>query len=556
MTKRIFRAICAVSLAVLLAGLALVMQAMYGYFSRVQLSQLRAEAELAAHLLSREGDACFADLDVLPGRVTWVAGDGSVLYDSELDPAAMENHLQREEIQQALETGTGVCTRFSATRIEETLYCAKRLPDGTVVRLSGRHASLLMLLAGMSQVLALVILTSVGLSAWLAHHVSKRIVRPLNGLNLEKPLSGENYAELRPLLGRIDLQQRQLAARDSELRRQQREFDAVAKNMTEGLVLMSEGCNVLTMNPAAARILGLPRPYVGVNFLTLGGVQAFAGTVEQALAGTHGELRTELGSNIYQIDASPVRSGEAVTGAVVLMFDVTEKQQLEQQRREFTANISHELKTPLHAISGYAELLQAGLAAPEDVPAFGGKIREQSARMIRLVEDILKLARLDEGGGALRCGSASLYGAADAAVRSLRDTADAAGITLTLTGEACTVSGDAQLLDAIVTNLVSNAVKYNRPGGRVTVSVKSDDGAAVLTVADTGIGIPQAHQARIFERFYRVDKSHSKAVGGTGLGLAIVKHASRILGAQITLHSTEGLGSTFTVRFPAPQDDG
>lgn len=555
MTKRIFRAICAVSLTVLLASLAIVMQALYGYFARVQLAQLHAETALTAELIGREGIGYLDGIEGLQSRVTWIDADGKVLYDTDRACAEMENHLQREEIQQALKTGTGEATRYSATLMEQTVYCAKRLPDGTVVRMSATRASLVTLVAGMSRMLLVVILVAVSLCAWLASYLSRRIVRPLNELNLSEPLSGENYEELRPLLGRIDSQQRQLAARDAELRRRQREFDAIADNMAEGLVLMNDRCNVLTMNPSAARILGLARPYLGVNFTTLNGAQALCDTVASALAGEHAELTVTLGGGVYQIDISPVRSGEQITGAVVLMFNVTEKWQLEQQRREFTANISHELKTPLHAISGYAELLKTGLAAPADVAGFGEKIYEQSGRMIRLIEDILNLSRLDEGSAELRREQVALYDVAGEAVHALEGAAKAAGVTLMLTGENCTVTGDRRLLETIVTNLVTNAVKYNQPGGAVAVTVKNDGGAAVLTVSDTGIGIPQANQARIFERFYRVDKSHSKAVGGTGLGLAIVKHAVMVLGGRIELKSTEGLGSTFTVRFPRPQTD-
>ena len=550
MTKRIFQSICLVALAVFLASMSLIMGALYTYFSQTQHTQLRNQTALAAQAVAHEGLDYLQELDLGDCRVTWIDTDGTVIYDSVTSSGSMENHLEREEIREALASGRGESTRYSSTLMEQTVYAAQRLPDGTVLRLSIAQHSVLTLLIAMSRSICLVILVAVVLSLWLAHRLSRFIVQPLNQLNLDDPLSNVEYDELRPLLNRIDTQQLQLKGQETQLKRKQREFDTITTHMNEGLVLMNETCNVLTMNPAAARIMGLVRPYVGVNFLTLNHADVLEALLNTALDGTHAEDIVTLPLGDYQINASPVKSGGKVSGVVLLMFDITQKRRAEAQRREFTANVSHELKTPLHSISGCAELLKSGMVRPEDVTGFSEKIYTEAQRMVHLVDDILKLSRLDEGAGSMNREQTDLYQLAQDAVQELQSAAQRAGITLTLTGESCPLEGFPQLLSGIVTNLCTNAIKYNHPGGKAEVSLKNGPDAITLTVTDTGIGIPPEHQERIFERFYRVDKSHSKAVGGTGLGLSIVKHAVLIHNAKIDLRSMEGLGTTITVRFP------
>ena len=549
MTKRIFRSICLVALVVLVATLSLIMGLTYRYYSQLQQKQLRTETALVSQAVEVGGLSYLQNLKGSDCRITWINADGEVLFDSSKGSEPMENHLQREEIRQALETGYGESTRFSDTLLEQSVYAAQRLSDGTVLRLSFRQQTVFNLIFSLARSMALVILVALALAMWLARRLASLVVRPLNELNLDDP-NHHTYKELEPILERMDAQRIQLQGRTRELKRKQREFDAVAAQMAEGMVLMNERCHVLTMNPAAARIMSMVRPMVGINFLDLKEAPPLKATLDQALSDQRGSTLVQLKSGIYQATASPVRSGGQVTGVVLLMVDVTEKQQLEQQRREFTANVSHELKTPLHAISGYAELLKSGMVAQQDVGGFSDRIYLESQRMIRLVEDILKLSRLDEGSGNYTLEPVDLSSIVAAALPELESVATRRSVTLSYQGEPAMVSGVPHLLTAIATNLISNAIKYNRAEGKVMITVENTPEGAVLTVADTGIGIPEDHRERIFQRFYRVDKSHSKAVGGTGLGLSIVKHAAQIHGAAVELESRENKGTTIKIRFP------
>ena len=550
MTQKIFRPICLACLAVFLSSLVLIMGALYGYFSRTQLRQLQVETALAAQGVSRDGADYFDRLDVSGLRFTWIAADGSVLYDSASDSSAMENHLEREEIQQALSTGTGTSTRYSSTLLERLLYAAQRLPDGTVLRLASSQYSVVTITLGTLQPILLVAVIAVVLALVLASRLSKRLVRPLNELDLDDPLSNDCADELAPLLRRIDSQQRQLRAQQSQLRQRREEFTAVTNNMSEGLLLLSAKGAVLSINPAAARLLGTDKDCVGQDLLSVNRSLELQNLIAQARAGRRAEAVLPLAAGSYQIDANPVVSDGAVSGVAVLMFDVTERESAEQMRREFTANVSHELKTPLHSISGCAELLLNGMVKSEDVERFSRQIYTEAQRMITLVDDIIRLSRLDEGAEGMQWETVDLFSLAEDTVRRLSSTAQGADVSLTLTGEDVSIRGIPQLLEGIVYNLCDNAIKYNRPGGSVTVNVRRVPGYVQLSVADTGIGIPPEHQGRVFERFYRVDKSHSKEVGGTGLGLSIVKHAARIHNAQLDLRSTPGEGTTITVRFP------
>ena len=550
MTKRIFRAISLAAFAVLFASLSLIMGFLYTYFTKVQQSQLRSETALTAHAVANEGSGYFDQLDNPGCRITWIAADGTVLYDSASQPAQMENHMAREEFRQALDSGYGESIRYSSTLMERSLYCAQRLPDGTVLRLSMSQNSILTLVLGMAQPICVIVVIAIVLSLILASRSAKRIVKPLNELNLDNPLSNEDYDELSPLLRRIDSQQKQLRYQAQELTRKKTEFDAVTGSMSEGLVLLNGKGLILSMNPAAAGQLSLSLRQTGKDFLSIvcnSGVQE---TVRTALFGQHAEKTVQLSNGNYQVDASPVLTEGTVSGVVLLLIDVTEKLKAESLRREFTANVSHELKTPLHAISGYAELLKSGMVQPEDVPQFSEKIYGETQRLIQLVEDIIRLSRLDEGSEDLKPEPVDLYALAAEVMGNQQDQAAQAQLTLSLEGQHATISGFPQQLLAIISNLCSNAIKYNRPGGWVRVSVVESDTAVSLSVADSGIGIPAQHQQRVFERFYRVDKSHSKAVGGTGLGLSIVKHAALLHHAKVELVSTPGEGTTVTVRFP------
>ena len=449
MTKRIFRGLCCVALAVFLASLVFIMAVLYGYFSRVQQTQLGMQTQLAAQGVARCGADYFDGLDARDYRVTWVDADGGVLYDSGADASSMEGHLDRPEIRQALADGHGESRRLSATLTERMLYAAQRLPDGTVLRLAIAQSSIFAMLLGAGQGLAAVLLLALALSVFLARRLSRRIVQPLDQIDLDAPLESEAYPELTPLLHRLDAQQRQLHAQNAQLE-----------------------------------------------------------------------------------------------------LDMAERAEAEAMRRQFTANVSHELKTPLHVISGYAELIENGMVQPEDVRPFAGRIRDEAQLMVKLVEDVIRLSHLDEGARDMQFERTDLAAAARQAAESLADEAEKAGVSVSFSGEPLYVEGIPSLLHSIVFDLCENGIKYNHRGGSVTVSVKPEDGAAVLTVSDDGVGIPPEQQEHVFERFYRGDSSRCKSIPGTGLGLSIVKHAALVHGAQIALTSTPGQGTTVTVRFP------
>ncbi len=550
MTKRIFRSICLVAMSVFLACVLLFMGVLFDYFSDVQQSQLRMQTALAAQGVGHEGSGYFDGLDTQNYRITWIDADGTVLYDNRSNTTEMENHLQREEVKEALYLGVGESVRYSNTLLERSLYCAQRLPDGTVLRLSVGQNAPLTLLLGMMQPLWIIFGIALVLSLVLASRLSKKIVQPLNELDLDDPLSNDGYDELSPLLRRLSVQQQQIRQQRSALLQKQQEFEAVTTGMTEGIVLLNRQHTILSINPAAQRLLGADGSCVGEGLLSVNRSPELQELLEKADCGAHVEKILALGESNYQLDVSPIHTDGVVSGMVLLLLDVTEKQKIEQLRREFTANVSHELKTPLQTISGCAELLSHGMVKPEDVGKFSTQIYNDARRMIHLVEDILKLSHLDEGAEDMKREAVDLYALAQETVAGLRPLAQAAGVRVTLDGESAVICGVPQLLQAILYNLCDNAIKYNRQGGHVAVSVQPEAHAVRLVVSDTGIGIPPEHQERIFERFYRVDKSHSKEIGGTGLGLSIVKHAARLHSAEVSLASDPGKGTTITVSFP------
>lgn len=550
MTKRIFRSICFVAIAVFLASLILIMGVLYSYFSGMQQRQLQMQLELAAQGVTNEETAYFSDLTVRDYRITWIDTDGTVLYDSDALSSDMENHLEREEIKEALATGYGESKRYSATLMDRSLYAAQRLEDGTVLRLSIAQSSILTLVLGMAQPISIVIVLAVVLSVVLAVRLSKSIVKPLNEIDLNHPLSNEGYDELAPLLRRIDGQQKQLRGQKTRLEQKQAELDTIIGSMSEGMVLLNERGKIVSINPAAMRLLGTSWNCVGTDMLTVSRNLDLHDILSRALQGQSEVQTVSLEAGKYQISASPIMSEEKVVGAALCFFDVTEKEKAEQMRREFTSNVSHELKTPLHSISGYAELLQNDMVKQEDIVPFAGKIYREAQRMTSLVEDILSLSHLDEGAEDMEWTEVKLYELASKAIAGLEAEAKAAKVTVSLSGEDCRLHGIPQLLHSIIYNLCGNAIKYNKVGGEVKVSVEKQDAGALLTVSDTGIGIPPQEQERIFERFYRVDKSRSKEVGGTGLGLSIVKHAVLIHHGTIKVDSEIGKGTTITVRLP------
>ena len=549
MTKKIFQSILLVAGCVLLASLLIIVGFLYDYFGGVEKNQLRDELSLAAAAVEDGGTDYLSQLTADRYRLTWIAADGSVLYDTKTNAESLENHASRAEVSQALATGTGESTRYSSTLMEKTMYYAQRLDDGTVLRISISRATVGMIAVGMIQPLLIVLIVALILSGLLARRLSRRIVDPLNSLDLEHPLDNDAYEELSPLLKRIHHQHVEIQTQLRELREKTDEFTQITGSMREGLVLLDEHGSILSINAAAQALFGADAQCVGRDFLTIERSHEISAAIQAAAADGHSEVRAERAGRVYQFDISRITSDGKFLGTVILAFDITEQEFAERNRREFTANVSHELKTPLQGIIGSAELIENGMVKPGDLPRFVGHIHAEAARLVTLIDDIIRLSQLDEGD-AMPTEPVDLLAVSQEAAENLHDAAAARNVTVSVTGQPAVLPGVRRLIYEIVYNLCDNAIKYNRDGGRVDVTVAADAGGSSITVADTGIGIAPEHQARVFERFYRVDKSHSKASGGTGLGLSIVKHAMQLHHGRIELESTPGTGTTIRAIFP------
>ena len=549
MTKKIFQSILLVAGCVLLASLLIIMGFLYDYFGGVEENQLRDELSLAAAAVEDGGTDYLSRLTADRCRLTWIAADGSVLYDTRTDAESLENHASRAEVSQALATGIGESTRYSSTLMEKTMYYAQRLDDGTVLRISISRATVGMIAVGMIQPLLIVLIVALILSGLLARRLSRRIVDPLNSLDLEHPLDNDAYEELSPLLKRIHHQHVEIQTQLRELREKTDEFTQITGSMREGLVLLDEHGSILSINAAAQALFGADAQCVGRDFLTIERSHEISAAIQAAAADGHSEVRAERAGRVYQFDISRITSDGKFLGTVILAFDITEQEFAERNRREFTANVSHELKTPLQGIIGSAELIENGMVKPEDLPRFVGHIHAEAARLVTLIDDIIRLSQLDEGD-AMPTEPVDLLAVSQEAAENLHDAAAARDVTLSVTGRPVVMPGVRRLIYEIVYNLCDNAIKYNVDGGRVDIAVASGTDGSSITVADTGIGIAPEHQSRVFERFYRVDKSHSKASGGTGLGLSIVKHAVQYHHGRIELESTPGAGTTIRVVFP------
>ena len=560
MTKKIFKSILSVALVILLSSLVMIIGVLYDYFRGVQKNQLRTELAFAAEGVEDGGISYLEGLNDDSCRITLVGEDGTVMYDSVESADKMENHADREEIKEAREYGTGEASRYSSTLTEQTIYISKLLSDGSVLRVSVSYATVPALVFGMLQPLIVVLLLAFILSSVLAHRLSEKIAEPLSAIDLDKPLENNTYDELAPVLNHIEKQHRQIARQMFDLDRSRSEFEAVTHNMKEGLVLTSEKGEIISINPAAASFFLGVKPdsaefyehekgCIGKDFLTLDRSRETHELIERAQANGEAETRVSRWGREYQLNASRVLSDNKFTGIVLLIFDVTDKVFAERNRREFTANVSHELKTPLQSIMGSAELIENGLVKPEDMKEFSDRIYKEAARLLTLIEDIIRLSQLDENVE-LAWENLDIAKMASDTAALLRDTAEKKNVKINLDCEQTEIYGVRQLYSEILYNLCENAIKYNKDGGSVTVSVHQKNGGIELTVSDTGIGIPPEHQSRVFERFYRVDKSHSKATGGTGLGLSIVKHAVQYLGGKIDLTSRVGESTKITVFFP------
>lgn len=558
MSKKIFRSILAVAAAVLLANLVIILGCLYRYFGDVQANQLKDELRLAAYAVEANG---LAYLEKLTGhdsrytwmpeyRLTWIAADGTVLFDTNESAKDMVNHGDRLEVQEALSAGESSSVRYSDTWARRTLYYARALDDGTVLRISIRQATAPALALAMLWPILLIGIFAALLSSVLASRMAKRIVQPLNALNLDHPLENDAYEELYPLLRRIQQQRGQINAQVQELRTRADEFEQIIGSMNEGLIVLDQKGTIICINPAAQRLFGTDRSCVRKDFLTVDRSHEMSQAILTALENGRSETRTERNGRKIQFDISRIESDSTVIGTVLLAFDVTEQAFAERARREFTANVSHELKTPLQSIMGSAELLENGLVRPEDVPQFTGTIRKESARLVALVDDIIHLSQLDEGIAPERAAVDLLETAEDAA-SVLRNYAWERGIHISVTGDHVQVDGVRSFLHEMIYNLCENAIKYNVDEGSVEIAVSIGKQGPEVTVKDTGIGIPPEYQSRVFERFFRVDKSRSKASGGTGLGLSIAKHIAQYHNAKIMLQSEMGVGTAVTVTFAA-----
>ena len=544
MTSKIFRSTVFVAVLVLLCSLSVILGVLYNHFTDVQVQQLKDELSLAVTGTEQYGNAFLENVEADRFRVTWIDADGTVLFDTQADQTVMENHADREEIVEALEHGSGSAVRNSSTMTEQTYYEARRLYDGTVLRVSTNQASAWALMIDLLWPIVLIAVLAIGLSLLLARRMAKNIVGPLNRLDLERPLSNDTYEELSPLLRRINHQHLQIDEQMRKLRRKTDEFIQITSHMQEGLVVLDKETNIRSINSAALRIFRAEEKCVGTGFFQINRSNDLRQALNDALDHGHGSAIREFDGRIYRFDMSRIRSDGRLLGAVMLAVDVTESENAEKMRREFSANVSHELKTPLQGIIGSAELLESGMVEPEDAPRFVGHIRREASRLVNLIEDIIRLSQLDEGMS-LPTEAVDVLALSQEVRSILLPSARERNVTISVSGGGFSVVGVRRMLHEMVYNLCENAIKYNVPDGSVRIHVENNR----LTVSDTGIGIPMEHQERIFERFYRVDKSHSKATGGTGLGLSIVKHAAAYHNAKISLDSAPGKGTTIIIQF-------
>lgn len=550
MTKKIFHSILLVACTVLLACYLVILTSLNDYFTSLRKSQLKTQLSFASTAVEDEGIEYLKNLENGEYRLTLIDTDGTVLYDTNADAATMENHSDRREFQEAFLSGYGESHRYSRTLTEQTYYFAKKLSDDRVLRISTSQVTIVSLLLGMLQPLLVITFLAILLSVFLARRASRNLVRPLNNLDLNDPLSNDVYEELSPLLRHMAQQNKQIALQMDELSRSQNEFNAITSNMSEGLIVLNKDGVVVSLNTAARKIFEAEEDSIGRDFLTIDRTPEISRAIKETLSGKKQELEYEKNGRNYDLCINQIVEKDEVIGVLLLAIDNTEKIQAEQNRREFTANVSHELKTPLQSIIGSADLIESGLVKPEDMPRFIGHIKTDAARLVSLVSDIIRLSQLDENTEMNR-ENVDALSVAKEALEMVGPIAESRNISLTIKGEPAPLNSVHKLLYDIIYNLCDNAVKYNKEGGFVKVDVKTAGDKVQVAVSDNGVGIAPADQSRVFERFYRVDKSHSRESGGTGLGLSIVKHAVAYLKGSISLESTLGKGTTITVSFPA-----
>lgn len=549
MTKKIFRSVMIASSLLILITLTLITFYLYEYFTGIQETQLRDELSLAKSGVENLGESYLETLRPVNYRITHVDKTGTVLYDTKKNASKMKNHADRKEIKTALLTGASTSERYSETLMEETIYFAEKLSDGTVLRISVSRNTVISLIIGMLQPVMVIFITVMILMSLLAKKISENLVRPLNTLNLDKPLENEAYEELAPLLERINKQHKQIESQIKELKQRKEEFDEITGNMKEGLVLLNLDGKILSINNAARKLFNTDKNAVGKNFLTIERNLDILNAIKRAEERGHSEMMTDIKNRAYQFDISRTLNDDGVHGTAILILDRTEQASAEKNRREFTANVSHELKTPLQSIMGRAELMEKGIVKKEDIPRFISDIRFETARLVRMIDEIIGLSFLDEKKD-MPVENTDVYRIIEEICTNLKEETQKKHITLNLSGTHVTFTSIKRLIFEISSNLINNAVKYNKENGKVDVEISEDEQNAYIVVSDTGIGIPVEEQKRIFERFYRVDKSHSKATGGTGLGLSIVKHAVETLSGNIRIYSRPNLGTRIKITLP------
>lgn len=546
MTKKIFRTTLSASLGIVLVTILMIMGFLYNYFNHIQREQLRTQTALASQGISFEGKDYFENLKTSNVRITWVDNKGQVLYDTQSDAKHMKNHANRQEIKEAIKSGYGESTRWSATLTEKSIYAAQRLNNGTIVRLSVAQQTIFYLLLGMISPLAIIILLAIILSVLIARYIAKKVSEPLNNIDLDHPLSNDSYEEITPLLRRLDSHQAKIQHQKLLLQKRQKEFDTIISKIKEGMILLDDQARIVSINAEALKLFQINDDWHGRFMMEVSRDLTLKDLIDQGLKGKKKEANIGIENNHYRVLVRPTTDNNRVTGLVVLLFDVTDQLQMEQLQREFTANVSHELKTPLHVISGYSELLANQMVPNEEVPQFAAKIHKESERLVKLVEDIINLSHLDEKEK-LPQETVNLYDLTQKVLEGLQAKADKKHIQINFNGEEAILRGNPVLLNSLVYNLCDNAITYNHEKGQVNVTLKNSPDTITLEVSDTGLGIAEKDKKRIFERFYRVDKSRSKIVGGTGLGLSIVKSALDFHNGSIKVDSHLGQGTTMTV---------
>ena len=548
MVNKIFRSNFFTSMLILLMSFCLTFGVLFSYFEAQMFTELESEAGYISYAVKNEGTDFINNFNEKGKRITLVSSDGTVLADTKADAEELENHADRKEIADALKNGKGTSSRYSDTLMQKTLYYAEKLDDGTILRVSTTQNSVVIILLGLLQPLIIIIVLALIISIFLSYRLSKAIIKPINELDLDNPAANETYEELTPLLKKMSAQKKTIDKHIKEAEQKQEEFKLITENMSEGLLVIDKDSNVLSYNQAAVRLLEISDVKSG-SVLAFNRSKGFRSVVEKALSGERAESDISHDENTYNLIANPVYENEKIIGAVIVIIDITESAKREQLRQEFTSNVSHELKTPLTSISGFAEMMKSGGTPDETVIDFSTSIYDEAQRLITLVSDIMKISELDEGVIPFEKEQVDLLKLSKDIIKRLTPVANKRNITLNVIGDTALVSGTKKILDEMIYNLCDNAIKYNKESGTVDVIVNQANGKTSVTVRDTGIGIPASEQDRVFERFDRVDKSHSKHVGGTGLGLAIVKHAAAYHDAEISLESIVGKGTSVTIGF-------